>query len=500
MSLPSELRAAQKEIEAYAREYGLDFFNVVFEIVDFDQLNEVAAFGGFPTRYPHWRFGMEFEHLAKGYAYGLQKIYELVINNDPCYAYLMKSNSIVDQKLVMAHVYGHCDFFKNNLWFAHTDRKMMDRMANHGTAIRRLMERHGFERVESFLDKCLSLDNMIDIHAPHIRRERTVPSGNGHEDFGDDPGGPGKLPSKGYMDRFINPPEFLESQRTKLKEERKQNKRFPPEPARDMLRFLLHYAPLERWQQEILSIVREEAYYFAPQAQTKIMNEGWASYWHSTIMTQKVLRDAEVIDFADHHSGTMGSRPGKLNPYKVGIELYRDIEDRWNRGKYGKEWEECDDYEAKKRWDKKQNLGRAKVFEVRRTHNDVTFIDTFLTQEFCDAQKLFVYRTNPKTGKPEIAERDYRIVKEHLLYGLTNFGQPFIDVVDGNYKNRGELLLVHRFNGIEVQLDNAAETLKGLQGMWGRPVHLQTRLDDKPILVSFDGQQLSTVETGEAEA
>ncbi len=109
------------------RGYGLDFFPTIFEVVDYDELNDVAAYGGFPTRYPHWRFGMEYEQLAKGYTYGLQKIYELVINNNPCYAYLMRSNALTDQKLVMAHVYGHCDFFKNNDWFSHTNRKMMDR-------------------------------------------------------------------------------------------------------------------------------------------------------------------------------------------------------------------------------------------------------------------------------------------------------------------------------------------------------------------------------------
>jgi stage V sporulation protein R len=135
---------------------------------------------------------------------------------------------------------------------------------------------------------------------------------------------------------------------------------------------------------------------------------------------------------------------------------------------------------------------------VRRTHNDVTFIDSFLTQEFCDAQKLFVYRTNPKTGRPEIAERDYRVVKEHLLFGLTNFGQPFVYVIDGNYKNRGELLLQHRFNGLEIQLDNAGETLKHLHALWGRPVHLQTRIDEKGLLLSFDGEQLQTQEANEA--
>ncbi len=113
---------------------------------------------------------MEYEQLSKGYHHGLQKIYEMVINNDPCYAYLMTNNSQTDQKLVMAHVYGHCDFFKNNFWFSKTSRKMMDEMANHGNRVRRHMDEVGVEEVEEFIDACLSLEDLIDIHSPFIRR------------------------------------------------------------------------------------------------------------------------------------------------------------------------------------------------------------------------------------------------------------------------------------------------------------------------------------------
>ena len=115
MNLTPELEEARKRIKEYAKAYGLDFFETIFELIEYDELNEAAAYTGFPTRYPHWRFGMEYEDLSKGYHWGLQKIYEMVINTDPAYVYLMNSNNIVDQKLVMAHVYGHVDFFKNNL-------------------------------------------------------------------------------------------------------------------------------------------------------------------------------------------------------------------------------------------------------------------------------------------------------------------------------------------------------------------------------------------------
>ena len=113
MTLPSELEAVRREIEGYAVEYGLNFFDVIFEVLGYEQMNAIASYGGFPTRYPHWRFGMEHVHLSKSYAFGLHKIYEMVINNDPCYAYLLDANPMVDQKIVMAHVFGHSDFFKN---------------------------------------------------------------------------------------------------------------------------------------------------------------------------------------------------------------------------------------------------------------------------------------------------------------------------------------------------------------------------------------------------
>src|SRR6516162_466189 len=386
-SLNPRLQALKTEIEGHAKSLGLDFFDTVFEVLSYDELNMVAAYGGFPNRYPHWRWGMEYEQLSKGYEYGLSKIYELVINNDPCYAYLLESNAEVDQKLVMAHVYGHCDFFKNNFYFQHTNRRMMDEMANHATRIRRWVDKVGIEKVEDFIDRALSLENLIDYHSPYIRRspdprraEQEEKSNERVEGFKVD---------REYMRGYVNPTEFLESQRKKVEDEKAKKKHFPERPQRDVLLFLLEHAPLEPWEFDVLAILREEAYYFAPQGQTKIMNEGWASYWHSTIMTKHGLTDAEVVDYADHHSGTMATSPGRLNPYKLGIELLRDIEERWNKGQFGPEWEHCDDAEARRNWDMRLGLGRQKIFEVRRVHTDVTFIDTFLTIEFCKRHNLF---------------------------------------------------------------------------------------------------------------
>jgi len=491
--LPPEIRAAQDEIEQRARDYGLDFFPTIFEVVDYEEMSMLAAFGGFPLRYPHWRFGAEYGELTKGYAYGLQKIYEMVINTDPCYAYLLHANALLDQKLVIAHVYGHCDFFKNNAWFAPTNRRMLDEMANHAARVNRYCDRHGAEVVEEFIDACLSVEDLIDAHAPHIRRVALPPADRGplaskteaaQYDL--------KFPSKGYMDSFINPPDVIERQtkeRQQKQQQKEDNRSFPAEPMRDVLLFLLEHAPLKDWQRDILAIVRDEAYYFAPQGQTKIMNEGWASYWHSTIMTRHGLTDAEIVDYADHHSGTMATSPHRLNPYKLGIELFRDIEERWNSGRFGPEYDACDDLHTKEKWDRQLGLGRQKIFEVRRIFNDVTFIDAFLTPEFCIKHKFFAFAFNDQSNYYEIVSREFPKIKQQLLDGLTNHGRPFIYVVDGNYKNRGELYLKHKFQGTELKLDYARDTLGNLQRLWSRPVYIETVVDDKPTVLSFDGSQ-----------
>src|SRR5262249_45424589 len=206
--------------------------------------------------------------------YGLQKIYEMVINNNPAYAYLLEGNSIVDQKTVMAHVFGHVDFFKNNYFFSKTNRRMIDGMANHATRVRKHIERHGIEKVEAFIDVCLTLDNLIDPQSPYIvRRSRPISDYKRDDETREVP----RLRAKSYMDKFINPPSFIELQKKKMDTEREKVKKFPEHPERDVLLFLVEHAPLENWERDILEIIREEAYYFAPQGMTKIMNEGWAT-------------------------------------------------------------------------------------------------------------------------------------------------------------------------------------------------------------------------------
>ncbi len=484
-----ELQEVASRIEEAARNAGLDFFTTIFEQVDYQTLNEIAAYGGFPTRYPHWRFGMDYERLSKSYTYGLSTIYEMVINNDPCYAYLLSSNSMVSQKTVIAHVYGHCDFFKNNYWFSKTNRKMLDQMANHATVVRSLIEEVGHDDVEAFIDVCLSLENLIDIHSP-FQAKSTRLSQEEKEKLAKKP--VPKLQSKNYMDRYINPQDYLDEQKQKIVEEAERQQSFPENPERDVLKFLIDYAPMTTWQRRILEIIRDESYYFAPQGQTKIINEGWASYWHSKIMTELCpLEDSEIVDYCDSNAGILANHPGQLNPYKLGIELLRHVERRWDRGQFGLEYLHCDDPKVRANWDKQLGLGREKIFEVRRFHNDITFLDEFMDEDFCHETKMFLYDYDRRTGKYIISSRDFQAVKSQLLSQLTNFGQPIIEVVDGNFQNRGELLLKHKHDKVDLKHDFTLESLKNLQKIWRRPVHLETVVEDVWRRISYDGSNHS---------
>ncbi|MCO4769509.1 MAG: SpoVR family protein [Deltaproteobacteria bacterium] len=497
----------QDHVQTIAAEAGLDFFPVVFEMVEPEEMSMLAAYGGFPTRYPHWRFGMEFEQLQKSYVYGLSKIYEMVINTDPCYAYLMNCNAAVDQKLVMAHVYGHCDFFKNNMWFGHTNRRMLDVMANHATRIRRIIDKFGTERVEQFIDCCLSVENLIDVHGAAIQRQTDD----------EDPiraalraqqqdGAAPELPSanhfkadvdRSYLDEYVNPPDEVMARRERALQESLQPKRHPSHPERDVLGFILANAPLHGWQADILAIIREEALYFAPQGQTKIMNEGWATFWHTKLMTEKLASADEIVDYADHHSGTVAQSPYRLNPYKLGVELFRDLEARWDTGRHGREYEDCDDMARRRDWFVDERGGLQKVFEVRRIYNDLQFVDAFLTEDFCRENGFFAYGYDTKNKQYVIESTQFAEVKSKLLDQLTNFGQPIIDVVDANFENRGELLLAHSHTGSDLKVDWAETTLANLTKLWKRPVALETRLDGKPVRLRHDGKELVRNTIGE---
>jgi stage V sporulation protein R len=450
-NLPAALKYQAVIIEAAARDAGLDFFDVVFELLDAKDVNGVAAYGGFPVRYPSWRFGMEFERLEKGRRWGLSKIYELVINNDPTYAYLVRSNSLLEQKLVMAHVYGHADFFKHNLWFAPTDRHMLDTMGNHSTRIRRYVDTLGLEVVERFMDCALSLDTLIDPYLPlRAMSKKTAP-----------PRAQAPLSERALRSlEAISAAPFEES----VAEDDADAPRMAALPTYDLLGFLEEHAGLQPWQRDLLRIVRREAYYFAPQRMTKIMNEGWASYWHSRLLTGGILDPSEILDFADCHSGATSAPPGQANPYKLGIELFRRAEE----------------------------LGED-IFQLRRVHNDVSLVHELVDESFATKVLAPIYLPRfaaPDGGlSPEAAEIGWRDLQRLLLQELAWGGLPQIELVDVDAEGEGELLLVHHHDGRDLQLGRAGATLKSLAKLWGGPVHLLTIEENQGRrLVCKDGE------------
>ncbi|MSR62348.1 MAG: SpoVR family protein [Planctomycetes bacterium] len=461
--LPPALKYQAVIIENAARAAGLDFFDVVFELLDAKDVNGVAAYGGFPVRHPSWRFGMEYERLEKGRQWGLSKIYELVINNDPTYAYLVRSNSLMEQKLVMAHVYGHADFFKHNLWFAPTERKMLDVMANHSTRVRRYVDAFGLEEVEQFLDRVLSLDTLIDPflprreqgHAPEARSTYTPPSQRALRMLDSLSSPPLAAPPKDGAS--VAASELaVEPRRARL-------------PSYDVLGFLEDSAPLEAWQRDLVHLARAEAYYFAPQRMTKIMNEGWASYWHSKLLTGGILEPSEVLDFADCHSAATYAAPGQLNPYKLGLALFRYAERR------GED-----------------------LFQLRRVHNDVSLVHKLVDEEFA-LEFLQPLLPKPQAGEAQAAP-DWRALKSGLLQQLAWGGLPQIELVECDADGRGELLFVHHHDGRDLQLARAQDTLLNVAALWKRPVQLLTLLEKQGKKLLAKGAEVSVLDSPEAEA
>ncbi len=474
-----ELERLRAEARRLAESAGLDPWPVIFGIVDYDQLNEYSAYDGFPERFPHWSFGMSYDYFRKRSAYSGWWTYELVLNTNPAIAYLRESNTPVENKGVMIHVYAHVDFFKHNRWFSKTPKDMIKVMHTHAERIEEYMNKYGIAEVESFLDKALSLQYEIDQYAPFIKRSwhRT----DSEEEDGREQE-PVRIPVKrDYMDRFINPPRWLEERRARLKQAREKARQLRDEtdlikPQKDLLGFLIKHGRLENWQKDILAMIREESYYFVPQIQTKIMNEGWAMFWQSKLMAE-FAQPNEFIDHADMVSKVLAG--GALNPYALGKLIWEDIKERWDKGRFGREWELCTDPHKKKRWDTKANLGTEKIFEVRRTYNDVTFLAEFFTEELFEKLKLFAYEYIPETGAYHITSRDFADVKKKLLFQHTNLGRPMIKVATGNYGNKGELLLLHMYNGVGLHLEDAKEVLKNIYSMWGRPVNLKTIIKRK---------------------
>ena len=464
-----------------AIDFGLDCYPTHFEVVPDHVIYELGSYS-LPARFSHWTFGRDYHRQKTSYEYGMSKIYEIVFNSNPCQAFLSESASMLSHKFVVAHVLGHNDFFKNNQYFEHTDRGMIETVRLHGDRIHRYEEEFGFQEVEEFIDAVLSIEYNFDVTltAPYKRFQS------------EDTESPKKIyaPTTEYDDIW----NMMQPERKPLPA---KGVKFPERPEKDLLGFLRDYSPdLKRWQRDILSMIREEMIYFIPQMRTKTINEGWASFWHERIMNELGLTPEEHLEFRRLHSSVLS--PGSkmsLNPYYVGYILFRDIERRWN-GEDDLDFPE-DNWMGEK-FTRPIGEGMKKIFEVRREDNDLSFQRKYLTRNMVKRLDMYSYAQEEVDGEMAwvVQDTDWRNVRDTLLDGMTNFGLPVIFVEDGDYNRHGELLLSHSFDGKPLDSDYIERTLRYLAKIWGRPVHLLSEKDEMKVRYDHDGSRCETTFIG----
>ncbi|WP_028594184.1 SpoVR family protein [Paenibacillus assamensis] len=470
-----QLDYAIAEITEIADGFGLDFYPMRYEICPADIIYTFGAYG-MPTRFHHWSFGKTFHKMKMQYDFGLSKIYELVINSNPCYAFLLEGNSLIQNKLIVAHVLAHCDFFKNNVRFSTSNRNMVESMSATAERVSQYELEYGAQAVESFIDAVLAIQEHVD---PQIVR-------------------PQKLDKQQYMELKIQ--ESKESKPSKSissyddlwdldssvkdgkesSRKEQQNRRFPPEPEKDVVWFIQEFSTeLEDWQRDIMSMLRDEMLYFWPQMETKIMNEGWASYWHQRIVRELDLTTEESFEYAKLNASVVQPSRNSLNPYYLGLKIFEDIEKRWDKPTK----------EEQDRFGRKDGQGRAKIFEVRELDSDTSFIRNYLTKKLTDDLDLYVFEKKGVEWK--ITDKAWENVRDQLVYSRVNGGFPYIVVTDGDYQRSGELYVTHQYEGVELDLKYVERTLPYLFTLWGKSVHLETKVEEKGVLFTYDGKKVT---------
>ncbi|RIK39728.1 MAG: stage V sporulation protein R [Chloroflexi bacterium] len=439
----ARLRDSIEQIWEIAQRLGLRPFPTHFELVPAAIMYEFGSYG-MPGRFSHWTHGKLYQTQKTMYDYGLSKIYELVINTNPCWAFLLESNTVLQNEFVVAHVLGHSDFFANNAYYQRTSRRMIDTVTLNAERLRRYEYQFGMERVEQLLDAVISIEEHVDPFAETERRER--------------PATPARRQSA-YDDLW----------EPVMSEDQQQSTRLPardgvPTPCRDLLLFLARESPiLEDWERDVVEIVRGEMLYFYPQMQTKIINEGWASYWHVQIMRELDLSSTDHLEFAALHSSVLQPHPGRLNPYYLGFTILNDVERRFNA---------------------LDGSGRERLFQLRETECDVSLVRNYLTEELVSDLDLFY--AERRSDALVITEKQWEAVRDRLVEQISDFGIPTIHALDADYNGNRELLLRHEWNGRDLDLSYAEKTLEGVEQLWGRKVWLETRENEgNPLLLSY---------------
>ena len=432
-----ELKEWNKKIEDKALEFGLDFYPQEFEIIGFNEMIGYEAYLGIPTRYPHWSFGKAYEKNKTLYSLNLTGLpYEMVINSNPCLAYLMKENTLLLQILTMAHVYGHNDFFKNNRLFKEGTRakNSLEMFKLDGDIIRGYINTPGigYEKVERILEAAHAIRYNIGRVIGRKEKSQDEIKKSLIDEY------ERKLDNRSiFENEEIEPPDL---------------EKIPLEPYDDLVGFIIEYGKLEEWEKNILKVVKRETEYFLPQIETKTMNEGWASYWHYTILKNLNLDENLHFEFLKRHNDVVAPIVGGINPYYIGFKMFQDLEKRY---------------------------GREKIFEVREIERDASFIRRYLTLDLCEELNLFQYgKKNFDYYIEEVSDDEgWKKIRDNLAFTSGLGGVPYIRVIDLNTKNY-TLTLEHVYDGRELDIVYAKQTLKYIQALWGRKVRLITKAKD----------------------
>ncbi|MGI8387438.1 SpoVR family protein [Robertmurraya sp. P23] len=458
-----ELQYAIEEITEIAVGFGLDFYPMRYEICPSEIIYTFGAYG-MPTRFSHWSFGKQFHKMKLHYDLGLSKIYELVINSNPCYAFLLDSNSLIQNKLIVAHVLAHCDFFKNNVRFQNTKRDMVESMAATAERIRKYEIQYGKHEVETFLDAVLAIEEHID---PSLMRPKLAWSMEDVE-YEED------VVAVSPYDDLWN----LDEKDKKKLEPVRRKKKFPPQPEKDLLLFIESYSrELSDWQRDILTMMREEMLYFWPQLETKIMNEGWASFWHQRILREMDLTSGEALEFAKLNAGVVQPSRTGINPYYLGLKIFEDIEERYNNPT-----------EEMKRRGVQPGSGREKMFEVREIESDISFLRNYLTKDLVMREDMYLFQKQGKDYK--IVDKAWENVRDQLVSMRVNGGFPYLTVTDGDYMKNGELYIQHGYEGIELDIKYLEKVMPYIHQLWGRSIHMETVIEGKNMLYTYDGKSI----------
>ena len=466
-------------IRELVERYGLNCYPQEFEICDHNEMLGYMAYTGMPSHYPHWSYGKSFERQKTMYEYGVSGLpYEMVINSNPCLAYLMKDNTLLLQVLTIAHVYGHNDFFANNFTFTSgtAARHVLPSFKSHANRISSYMEDPsiGVEIVEGAIDDAHAIcyQRSRNLAIQRLSQEEQVVRAWERAQPAADPW------------REIHPKQQYEAPNLS---------KIPAEPDENILQFIAKYNPyLPEWKRDVIGIVDHQTQYFMPQMDTKIMNEGWASYWHHTILNELQLPQGMHIEFLVRHNQVLRPHPGGLNPYHLGFVLWRDIERRWNMGDTGHEWSEDKPKTSEGIADENDTPGRKKIFEVREADRDQSFLRRFLTREVMEDLNLFQHE---RRGKDRVVtkvstEESWKEVRDNLIKNVGTGSIPVIKVDDADFGKNRTLYLKHYHDGRDLQLEYAEHTLKHVAKLWEREVVLETSINGKNSLLKIVGEAL----------